>query len=146
MYFSALRTGYRMVSPSVCRFFNRLFMGKKTVTEAELAYIRQNASSMSSREMRIALGLQHSWQLRYRARLAGVKLQPALRKNAHLQRKLSQQEKSWLAANYRHVTMHFIQRFLEINWKALYRELNAMGFSKSRPLTKTNQPTNNKQL
>ena len=120
-------------------------MGKKTVTEAELAYIRQNASSMSSREMRIALGLQHSWQLRYRARLAGVKLQPALRKNAHLQRKLSQQEKSWLAANYRHVTMQFIHRFLGINWKALYRELNAMGFSKSRPLTK-NQPTNNKQL
>lgn len=121
-------------------------MGKKTVTEAELAYIRQNASFMSSREMRIALGLQHSWQLRYRARLAGVKLQPSLRKNAHLQRKLSQQERYWLAVNYKHVTMHFIHRFLGISWKALYRELDAMGYYKSRPPQKHTNQLNNRHL
>nr|DAH21397.1 MAG TPA: Homeodomain-like domain [Bacteriophage sp.] len=113
----------------------------RPITEAELAYIRENVATKSSREMRIALGLEHSWQLRYRAKLAGVQLSRKIRRNVHLQRKFTQQEKDWLAANYKHVSVAFIERFLRVSRRALYRNLHEMGYSKRRQ--STYQPINN---
>ena len=92
--------------------------------------------------MRIELGLQHSWQLRYRARLAGVRLPNTIRRNEHLQRQFTPQEKEWIALNYRRVSINFIRRFLGIRWNALYRNLYAMGYTKASANSRTNIPTN----
>lgn len=118
---------------------------RRPITEAELAYIRENVATKSSREMRIALGLEHSWQLRYRAKLAGVQLSRKIRRNVHLQRKFTQQEKDWIAANYKHVSIYFIERFLGVSRRALYRNLHEMGYSKKQRVQSTYQPINNQQ-
>lgn len=98
--------------------------------------------------MRIALGLQHSWQLRYRARLAGVRLPNRIRRNEHLQRRFTQQEKEWIALNYKRVSINFIRQFMGMSWRVLYRNLHANGYSKQKTLQtaeRTYQPTNNQQ-